>query len=58
MIERKTVEQGRWWCPYDRAWMSATLKADIDSESFIECLNCRGVICRLQQDAFPVGRHV
>jgi len=42
------VHDCRWWCPYDGAWMSATLMTDIDGESFVSCLNCRGVLARVQ----------
>jgi len=47
----EAVHAGRWWCPYDRAWMSATLKRDVDGESFVSCLNCREVIVRLRPGA-------
>ena len=55
MVTIEAVHAGRWWCPYDRAWMSATLKRDVDGESFIACLNCSGVVARWRApEAAPV----
>lgn len=55
MLTLESVHAARWWCPYDRAWMSSTITFDADYERVITCLNCGGVITRFKEQTAYAG---